>query len=229
MCKFIIVKTLDGQIFRKGTAYCESGMKGDICIDTGKIYAPPNPQTILIKTGNATVSTSSITSIIMENLMQLSVAIIELDVIAPQLERFKTAKIEHLQQMYFNMKTGGDIYPVSVTSPTASAVDSVHTIRTSGHSRVRSKAPSTVGPGSSISQVSRTSSRRSNNINHDENGSVGDWIEKSSNLTIGTPRSQRGSQTAMGFEGSIVSRTSTSRGSKHVSSYAAARQMAIYE
>jgi hypothetical protein len=228
MCKFIIVKTLDGKIFRKGAAFCENGMKGMVCIDTQKIFAPPNPQTILIKSGNATVTTSSITSIMIENLLELSVALIETNVISPQLNRFMNAPIQIVEQMYLNMKKYGDLYPPSVESPAVSMVDSVQTSRVSRSSRVKIEAPSTVAPSDSISQVSRAPLHRPMK-NDDE--SIIDWIEKSSDVSTNVSRTQRSSRSSatMKAEGTMVS-SSTSRGSsRRMSSYAMARQMTIRE
>lgn len=233
MCKFVIVKTIDDHIFRKGAVYCEHGTRGAVCIDTQKIYSSPNTQTVMIKNGNAIVSTSSITSIMLENFLQSYVVVIEMDVIAPQLHRFTTAPIVIVEQMYVNMKKHGDLYPPTVESPEVSVADSVQTTRVSRSSRVKIENASTVAPSDSISCASKSSSRRQPNDVQDTRGSVAEWMEKSSNAGTGVtkiPRSPKPLGSVKEDESMVSVATSTSRASsRRMSSYAMARQMTIRE
>jgi hypothetical protein len=225
MCKFIIVMYLNGQIFRKGPAFCENGMRGEICIDTQKIYAPPNTQTVVIRSGNAIVSTPTITSMMIENFLQSSTVMIESDVIAPYLQTFVTARIGCIEQMYVNMKRYGNLYAPSVESPAVSIADSLQTTKVSRSSRIKIQAPSTVGPCDSISQVSRSSSRRHEDDHQDLKGSVVEWMEKSTEIGTTVTERQRSSRAPA----TMIS-NGTSRGSsRRMSSYAMARQMTIME
>jgi hypothetical protein len=233
MCKFIIVKTLDGLIFRKGATFCENGLKGMMCIDTQKIYASPNTQTILIRSGNAIVTTPSITSIMIENFLQSKVVLIETDIIAPQLQRFMTANIGCVEQMYLNMKRYGDLYPPTVESPEVSVVDSVQTTRVRRSSQVKIRAASTVAPSDSISCISRSPQRKHRNDAQDSKSSVAEWMEKSSDAATDVtkvPRSPKPLGSLKEDESMVSVATSASRvSSRRMSSYAMARQMTIRE
>jgi hypothetical protein len=231
MCKFLIVKLLDGTMFRKGAVFCNDGMKGCVCIDTSKIYAPPNPETIIVRLGNATASTETTTSILLENFLQTTVIVIELDVIKGHIEKFNTMNIASVRSMYQSMKKERDVYPSSIVSPTEFTTHSIHTTEMSRSSQRKVRAPSSVSPADSISQVSTSTSRRLNRIEEDDKHSIAGWIETSSVVSVDSSRTDRTMRPPNTVKpaSSSVSASSSRASSRRMSSYGMTRQVAIRE
>jgi hypothetical protein len=230
MCRFLIIKDLEGRIFRKGTFFCDNGMRGFVCIDVSKIYSPGNSYTLGTKTGDITTRTSTITSILLENLLQVTEHIIEIDVIAPYIDRFKTENIESLYSAYLILKKGG-MYPSSVSSPSIYTVNSVESTIVSRSSQKKVRAPSTVAPTDSISQVSSVPSRRLNKIDENEKHSVAGWIERSSTVSVDSSKTHKSTKSPSTVRPppAPVSIATSRASSRRGSSYAMGRQIAIRE
>jgi hypothetical protein len=236
MCKFIIVKTLTGVVFRKGPALCNDGLNGAVCLDTTKIYRSSSSQTIMVKSGDAIVSTPSTTSIMMENLLQLSIVLIESGVVAPQFDRFMKAKIEHVEQMYFDLRREQYVYSPSSGPSSLPTADLIQTRRQTGQSRVKTISPSsivstespTLTQWDSVSQVSKKSSSIQAPRPYElGTGAVVNWIEDSVTSTdhSSNKHRERRHSSRITSHQSMGSSRASHNGSKNM--YTMTRQMTI--
>jgi hypothetical protein len=231
MCRYFIIKDVDTRIFRKGALYCDLGLNGDICIDTAKVYSSPDPRALMTKTGTVMASTPTTTSLMMENLLQVTDVIIDTRVIGTHIDAFRRGKIECIQSMYEHLRMGKEMPPPSTFPSSVHNASSSQSASMNRSSQRRVRPASTVGPEDSISSVSRTPSQRYDMIENGNNDFVGGWVETSSVASIDSSKSHRTAKSSSTVrpppaEPSVASSRASSR---RMSSYTMARQVTIRE
>jgi hypothetical protein len=223
MCMFFIIHNIDSRIFRKGPAYCQSGMTNGICIDGSKVFVSNDQKGLVTKAGNIATSTPTTVTIMIENLLQVTHVTIDIGLIGSRIGEFQKQEIHRIESMYHRLRAEQRIIPVMGDSPSIYTVNSIQSATSSRRSHKKLNAPSTVSPEDSISSVSKNKLPM---IEETDKHSVAGWVETSSVVSVESARSRRSVRSSS----TVKPISTTSYGSsRRGSSYTMGREVVVRE